>query len=303
MPALCYRVPVIQLATAAGALAALGALGLPADLLQRTAASARAGVGYGTPAPADACGDLLVALACVATLYAALHAALPVPRARGPGGALAVSYDLGSSVLVSACLFAAYADGCVQLSGSVADRWTGRTALTHAACVLHVAENVLAALLYPALGKPAEMYAHHALVIVSYGCAVLTGKGHLWCAAAGLTEGTNLFLFPITSGDALGWAPLAKGGPLHTASGALLWASFTAIRLGALPYTMYAYAADALAAPDAWAAMPAALKWLQWPSALAILVLSAMWYVKITRGVLKALGLAPREAPTARKAE
>lgn len=239
----------------------------------------------------QACGDMLVALLSIALLYAFLHVALPLPRTGGPEGAFVISQDFGSSLFICLLLFALYFSSFLSLRGTLEERWHGWTKYSHAACAIHVAENVQTSLLYPAMGKEAVFYAHHALVIAGYGTAVLSGRAHFWCAAAGLTEGTNVFLFAIISGSHLGWPPLAKGGVVHTASGALLWLSFTILRLSLLPWALYAYVQDALLQPDVWRQLPFVLQYLQWPSGAIIVGLSALWYVKISKGVLKALGV------------
>ena len=57
-----------------------------------------------------------------------------------------------------------------------------------------------------------------------------------------------------------------------------------------LPLALTVYVCDACMRPAVWWHMPTWLRYLQWPSGLFVVGISWIWFVKIHRGVLKAIG-------------
>jgi hypothetical protein len=247
------------------------------------------------PDTLQVCVDVLIALATVSLLYCVIHGVRSLTL-RGatcvsvPGSPLNISLEFGSAVVISPIIFALYASSALELGGSLADRWTGTTRNAYTAIVLHTATDALGTVLFVALGKEPLLFLHHAATVSIFTSAALTGFGHYYCCVASTVELTNVFLFVITCGPGIG---IDAGSLLHTCAGVLLWVFFTILRMGVLPYyALYFYVLDAYANPETTIlAAPLVLKYLQWPAGVLVFLLSAFWYSKITKGLLKAIGI------------
>jgi len=242
--------------------------------------------------------DILVALAAIATLYAAIHLVrsltlrhtLLVAEASTP---LNISLEFGSAVIMSPIFFALYLHSAFQMYGSLEDRWAATTRNAYTVIVLHAATDILGSILFVALQKKdVLLYVHHALTVSIYCQAALHGRGHFYTCIASTVELTNVFLFIITCGPSIG---IKSGSPIHTASGALLWLAFTLFRMLVLPAALAFYVLDVHTAPSATLlTLPPLLRAVQWPGGVIVFLLSAFWYAKITKGIAKALNLLPR---------
>ena len=83
----------------------------------------------------------------------------------------------------------------------------------------------------------------------------------------------------------------------YVVSGAGLWISFVFLRLLNLPLCMYWYYADTVADPQStWLALHPVLRWVGMPSTFFIWALSCTWFVPITQGLLKAVGVGQNKA-------
>ena len=119
-------------------------------------------------------GDFLVALLSLSLLYALVHVGMSVFMA-SQKDVLAVGYDFASSVLISPALFYLYTVSFFALGTDLESRWFGMSRTVQTAMTLHVAENVLATVLYIPLKKGPEMYVHHALTIAGVSSSPLSG--------------------------------------------------------------------------------------------------------------------------------
>jgi hypothetical protein len=256
------------------------------------------------PTEGQVVADILIALIGVSLVASTVHMVRSM-ACRGAssvlphGTPLSISLEFTSQVVVSPVLFALYASGCQPLSDTLATRWSGATRNTYTGVCLHTAMDLLGTVLFVAKGQEPIFYLHHAITLGVYGSAALSGLGHYYAALGGLVELTNLFTFCIASGPSVGIAP---GSALHTASGALLWLSFTILRMLLHPRHLIAYFNDAFAHPaETLMRHPPLLRYLGGPAYVVIFLMSVFWYIKITKGLIKALS--PRADDTAAAAK
>jgi hypothetical protein len=240
----------------------------------------------------QASGDILVALVGISLIACVVHAVRSltlrgVTSAAPAGTPLSISLEFTSQVVVSPLLFSLYASGGLALNQTLANRWVGFTRNTYTGVVIHTAMDILGTVLFVGLKKEPMLFVHHALTLTVFGTAAITGFGHYYAALGGLVELTNFFTFVIASGPAIG---ILSGSALHTTSGVLLWLTFTVLRIGLHPYNLYCYASEAYHHPDATIMLhPPSLRYFGGPAYVAILLMSIIWYTKITKGMLKAL--------------
>lgn len=244
------------------------------------------------PGTAQACSDILVALTAVSLFYCIIHVARSIvlsgATSVAPAGTpLNISLEFGSAVVMSPILFVLYASGTLALGDTLDSRWVGITRATYAGLILHTALDLLGTILFFALRKEALLFLHHALTLSIVGTAAVTGCGNYYCALAGTIELTNFPLFVVTCGPSVG---IKAGSLLHTVCGASLWLGFSVLRMGLLPYGLAHYLTDVYSAPEATILkVPPLLRYLQWPAGVIVLLMSTFWYIKITKGLLKAL--------------
>ena len=246
------------------------------------------------PDRGQAYADIVVALVGLSLLAAVVHVmqAFRIRRSKSiapMGEPLSVSLEFTSQVLISPLLFALYLSGSAALRDSLESRWSGYNRATYTGVVIHTAMDLLGTVLFVALKKEPLLFVHHALTLTVFGTAALSGFGHHYCALGGLVELTNLFTFGIASGPAVRIAP---GSMLHTTCGALLWLSFTVLRVIIHPYNLFSYASEAYQHPELTIMPhPPSLRYTGGPAYVAIFLMSMLWYYKITKGMLKALGI------------
>lgn len=142
--------------------------------------------------------------------------------------------------------------------------------------------------LYVAHGKPLVVWLHHVAVSSALTSVLITGQQAHYIAWIGLAELSNIPLAAVM----LMQAADRRAHPLYTVAGAALWLSFLCVRVGSLGWAVVRLVNDALYA------LPAIGRELhfmsRWGSVLGtffLWALSCAWFVPISKGLLKALGV------------
>ena len=140
--------------------------------------------------------------------------------------------------------------------------------------------------------KRSEILLHHVVSFVAIGYGLLvSGQCHFWGCLAALSEGSTIFLNNVMAVK-LFTAGQSKAQKLFvTLNGVLLWLSYILCRLTVLPFWLYRFAADLLH-DEQLTAKVSTFQLILYPlSTFGILLLSCYWFLLITKGLLKALGL------------
>jgi len=133
-----------------------------------------------------------------------------------------------------------------------------------------------------------QLMAHHLLSIACFAGGFYFDRFRFWTAFAGLCEITNLFLVPVFAAKDI---PEIKAYRWYTANGVLLWLTFIIYRLILLPVWLCMW----YATPPLEDIHP--FEKYGYPGTIAgLLVLSAIWFAQVHRGLLKVLTGAAKEA-------
>ena len=237
------------------------------------------------------------ALAIVALCLFVLPAGLKQSR-------LAVA-NMWTSIVVAALLGISSTLAVSALYASAADRWFGTTRASHFFLDCYVGHNLLLIVLdlvedAPLLTK-LPMLAHHLLSCIAYGGGMQTHRMHFYACLDGMCELCNLFLNPFLLtrhkeadyGESLA-ARLGAG--VVMINNLLLWLSFLLFRMLLFPAWLATFAFDIRAMflrRTAVLAGQEAITWFEvtfYPAVtLFLLVLSTLWFTKLTKGALKEL--------------
>lgn len=139
------------------------------------------------------------------------------------------------------------------------------------------------------------MLIHHVLSIASYTGGLINGHVHYFGMLDGLSELTNIFLTNvylyknITIKDQKLEVLLPKW--LIAINGIGLWVGFICVRLFLFPYVLYAMFTDGQANYErTWGSIAIWQQYLYITANSFLAIASAVWFVPITKGFLKALG-------------
>lgn len=138
--------------------------------------------------------------------------------------------------------------------------------------------------MYMRFGRELIFHFHHCLVIVMF--SVILYYPHLlfyvcWAATVE-TTGLCVNYFFIDK-------KLHPNGPPNITAGVLMWLSFLVFRLLSLPALLIVAAIDIVSRPSIATEQSLAYLLLNAFSAVCVVSMSAMWFVKMTRGILKVL--------------
>lgn len=194
--------------------------------------------------------------------------------------------------------------GVSSLYSSVADRWFGTTSATHFFLEMYVGHNVVLVILDLLEDAPFRekipMLAHHLLSCLAYTAGMETHRMHFWACLDGLCEICNLFLNPfllMRHKEAQFGEHLTQGlGSFAMVNNLLLWLSFLIFRMCLFPAWLILFAVDArgmFVQRTSVLAGQESLTWFElvfYPAVtLFLLVLSTIWFVKLTKGAVKEL--------------
>ncbi len=225
--------------------------------------------------------DTLVACMGVAFTFAAVLVLTPGDRARKLKLA-----DLYFSVPFYPAVAALALHAVLTLGGSLADRWRGTSWSSHAMLQLYLAGMAgQTAVLWrgsSALSYKLMMTLHHVVSMFCFGYGLATGRMHFFGALDALCEVTTVFLNNVFL-----FKEHPAGAAADVANGLLLWLSFLVFRLALFPYWIYLWRTDIAADPErTWAASDAVERYFYPATTLLLLGLSALWFGKITTGLL-----------------
>lgn len=214
-----------------------------------------------------------------------------------PSVSLQARFD-ATDKLMNTPFFAAIAfmslKGAIELSGNTQTRWHGTSTTSRWALILYVARMIFDTPLVQIslAGEPKkrmEMTAHHVLSGVAVAGGLVTSRMHFFGCLDMCCEFTTIFLNTLFALKTLcqpGPALEKKVAPV----GLSLWFSFVAFRLVLFPLWFWIFLKDIRRNPKAsWHTITAYEKFF-YPSVSGILfVLSCVWFVPLTRGILKGL--------------
>ena len=146
------------------------------------------------------------------------------------------------------------------------------------------------------------MVVHHVVSTVAYAFAVYYERLQYYGTLDGLCEVTTIFLTLMLVFKTLG---LDNPKPWYVKlNGISLWASFFVFRLLLFPYWLYAFYTDCFASTESVCYKETNLhEKIMYPCiTLLLLVMSTMWFIPITKGMMKALGLMSDKKAVAKKA-
>jgi len=140
------------------------------------------------------------------------------------------------------------------------------------------------------------MSLHHVISTVAYSEGLCTGNMHFFGCLAGVCEMSTIFLNNLYLSKELtfGGTELKEVMPkwLYAMNGVCLWLSFLVFRICLFPTWLYIMYVDAKAYPQEMWAKATAMEKYGYPCVTVFLfVLSSYWFIPITKGMLKHLGL------------
>lgn len=236
---------------------------------------------------------------CLAFLAAHYVADLLLPAPADPEYSKRVkrAYLVQSVIAIPGCALmggyffaSAYGGG-----GTPVARWFASDALSILAFRINFGYTLYETVLYAIYGKRPEFWAHHLLGILMSSRLLTAFHCHQIIAWAGVGEITGV---PLSAIELLGAFGMKKT-LLYKVNGVALWFGFLTTR--AISYAVLA----SVMLDDLLVGLPAAgkleeldpvLRWIVLPATLFVWVLSCFWFYKITRGMLKALGLTGESA-------
>ena len=193
--------------------------------------------------------------------------------------------------------------GVAHTYGSAQERWFGSSQTTFFFLELYVAHNIVSLVIElsgaTSFSAVVPMVAHHVLSIAAYSGGLLTHRMHFYACLDGMCETTNLFLNPFLlsrTEAGVGERVASTFGSMLLVNNCLLWLSFLIFRLCLFPTWLALFAVDVRAMfvdRSVSVAGQEALTWFEllfYPAVtLFLLVLSTIWFVKLTKGALKSL--------------
>lgn len=135
-----------------------------------------------------------------------------------------------------------------------------------------------------------QMTAHHVLSVICYSGGLITTRMHFWAVLNGCCEFSTIFLNVVF---AFKWfAPKKQDTRAAKVSGLMLWLGFVVFRLVLFPMWLWWFYGDiSQDAAESWNRVGAIERYFYPLVTAFLLVMSTIWFIPITKGLLKALGL------------
>jgi len=131
------------------------------------------------------------------------------------------------------------------------------------------------------------MAVHHVASIICYGGGLATQRMHWYACLDGCCEVTTIFLNMLLLFRAIDYK-----GVFNSLNGVALWLSFILFRLVLFPCWLYQFYQDLNNYPGETTAKTTLFERTCYPATtILLLLMSAQWFVSITKGMLKALGM------------
>lgn len=196
-------------------------------------------------------------------------------------------------LMVALAMWATY-----DLCGDVTTRWHGVTPASFYFMLLYVTRMtthmpIQWVVLQSDPKLRLQMTAHHLLSVFCFGNALVTTRMHFWANFDGCCEFSTVFLNMVFG---FKWV-FPKDPPTcfiaQSLTGVMLWIGFVVFRLILFPMWLWMFYQDITTDPEeSWDTVTTMERFLYPSVTLFLLVLSTIWFVPITKGLLKALGLA-----------
>eukprot|EP01065_Artemidia_motanka_P046354 TRINITY_DN7001_c4_g1_i1.p1 TRINITY_DN7001_c4_g1~~TRINITY_DN7001_c4_g1_i1.p1 ORF type:complete len:377 (+),score=92.51 TRINITY_DN7001_c4_g1_i1:74-1132(+) len=181
--------------------------------------------------------------------------------------------------------------GAWELSATAEERWGETSPRARFFLELYVCRQVthLGIQLSQKMDKQqlVLMTVHHVTSIACYTVGLFTGALHFWGCLDGVCEITTVFLDNMLLMRELdGW----KSTTAYAVNGVLLWLSFLVFRVCLFPLWLTWWYMDSSAYPELVRTMAGPVERVQYPAVtVLLLVLSSFWFLRLTRGMVKAL--------------
>jgi len=208
--------------------------------------------------------------------------------------------DTFVSILIFPALTGAAIMACIEMHHDVEGRWRGVTPAGRFTMMLYTTRTVLhmpvQSMQVMSRTHLAMMTAHHLLSVVCFGNGLLTGRQMFWGCLDGCCEMSTIFLNNLYIFKEVTWGDkeLKEIMPswLYAANGFLLWLSFLVFRLALFPTWLYFWYRDVTQSPAlTWDRSGPVERYLYPLVTVMLMVLSTIWFVPVTRGMLKAFGV------------
>jgi len=196
-------------------------------------------------------------------------------------------------------LFACALRGSIDMNGDVNSRWYGVTFSSWLGNLVYLARMLThCAIQWVVLASNPtlrlQMTAHHVLSIFAACWCLTTNRMQFWTCLCGCCEFSTIFLNFIYVYKFL--APERQDSIFAKLSGLFLWIGFVVFRLALFPYWLYMFYTDiTVHAVDSWDRVTLVERYFYPFLTIVLLVLSCIWFVPITKGLLKAMGLSGKK--------
>ena len=175
--------------------------------------------------------------------------------------------------------------------GTVTSRWEDRSPASTAFLWIYVIRQLISFPFVFVGGMKASdkvlMTIHHVVSIVAFGSGLHTGRMHWFATLDGCCEITTIFLSIL-----LLFRAVSYKGVLNTVNGVVLWMTFLVFRLALFPFWLWQFRSDLVAHPAETSAKVNTFELYFYPTTtLLLLAMSTMWFISITKGMLKSVGL------------
>jgi len=196
--------------------------------------------------------------------------------------------------------------GSWRLRADVALRWHGVVPESQFFMMLYTTRATLHCLLQCKMRMSWShfvlMTLHHILSMLCYSGGVLLQSMHFWGCLDGCCEMSTIFLnnMYLFKEVKLGGRELRQVLPawVYAANGLFLWLSFLVFRILLFPLWLCLWYRDVSLSPETTWDRSTYIECYLYPAVTVFLfILSAYWFVPVTKGLLKALGLAGKKDP------
>lgn len=173
---------------------------------------------------------------------------------------------------------------------SVGARWGMTIPLSSMYTILFVAENLVHIPVVicrrQSRSLKLQILAHHFVTCWWYTYGLRTSKMEFFGTLAGCAEVTNVFLGHVMLLKEFG----APGSPWLAINGVFLWIGFVVFRLCLFPFCLYLWYSDVSQFPEQTLQVNETFYALiYFPGILMLSVLSALWFVSITKGMISTI--------------
>mmetsp|Transcript_47950 Transcript_47950/g.102667 ORF Transcript_47950/g.102667 Transcript_47950/m.102667 type:complete len:277 (-) Transcript_47950:68-898(-) len=151
------------------------------------------------------------------------------------------------------------------------------------------------------------MTIHHIMSLICFGNGLLVGREEFWACLASTCEISTVFLtnLCLLKEVTVGGRELKDVLPawVNAVNGFSLWMAFLVFRLMLFPFWLYHRYVDIVQFPKVWEEATWLERYLYPAVIILLLVLSTIWFIPLTKGMLKAVGKMKAGSGGEKKAE